>query len=154
MKHHFDYQAYPGISYEYILQQPVNPIIKNTINKSDKSKNKTTENKVMDTNKEVKLQEKRIELVQDISSSLFEFNVKLSAAFARLRIEHQAIGSNAKEKMLNLLPKEVLEKEELAMEVPKTFKLVVSRMSVDTLEKELKRLGVRFQANTNVLDLE
>lgn len=129
MKHHFDYHQYPGVNYE--------------IQKSDK--------KSVD---DLGYQENRIELVKDLSENLEEFNIKLAASFARIRIENQARGTTLKEQTVNILSPEVREKEDLAVEIPKTFRIDTSKISMQRLESELKKNGIVFQSSPTIFDLE
>lgn len=87
MKHHFDYNVFPGIDY-------------------------TITGKTSET--DIKYQQYCIDVVRDLEHTFQEFRIKLCAAYARLRIERQAGGDTFKEQMENILPPEVKHKEEMA----------------------------------------
>ena len=59
-------------------------------------------------------QQECIDLVKDLEETLHDFQVKMAAAYARLRIERGASGENFREQMENVLPEEVKAKEEMA----------------------------------------
>ena len=125
MKHHFDYSQYPGISYD---------IKKDTL--ADK----------------IDYENRRIDLVKDLEECCREFNTKLAASFARLRIEKQASGDTPLEQMLNILPDEVKRKEELAAEIPKTFRM--NGVSLEQIENEFKIRDIPYQWETTIEDAE
>ena len=81
MKHHFDYNYFPGVNYEL-----------------------PTENCSGD---DLVYQKSCIDLVKDLDFTFKEFQTKLSAAYARLRIERRASGDNFREQMQNILPENV-----------------------------------------------
>ncbi len=87
MRHHFNYKSFPGVDYTTL---------------SDANE------------EEKKYQTACIDVVKDLEDTLKEFQVKIAAAYARLRIEKGAIGDNALEQMNNILPEEVRAKEEMA----------------------------------------
>jgi hypothetical protein len=53
-------------------------------------------------------------MVKDLDESFRAFNIKIAAAYSRLRIEMKAFGATTREQMENMLPLQVREKEELA----------------------------------------
>jgi hypothetical protein len=85
MKHHFNYLRYPGIDF--------------TISSSTTDMERENYN---------------VELVNDMHESFKAFNIKIAAAYARLRIEMKAFGATSREQMENILPSEVREKEDIA----------------------------------------
>lgn len=129
MQHHFDYRVYPGINYK--------------IRNSDKLHLQ-----------DLDYENNRITLVKDLSNSLEEFNVKLAASFARIRIENNASGSSLKEQMLNILSPEVQMKENIAIEMSKTFRINFSKISIDSLEQALAKIGISFSDTQPVSVLE
>ncbi|KAJ1556677.1 hypothetical protein HK096_011309 [Nowakowskiella sp. JEL0078] len=54
------------------------------------------------------------ELVRDLYNALHSHKTKLSAAFARIRIEHKAAGKDKREQLENILPIEIRKREEVA----------------------------------------
>lgn len=118
MKYHFDLTTYPGIN----------------LSKAPHSS-------------DAAYQESRIDIVQDLLDSLGDFSVKLAAAFARIRIERQASGETLQDQMLNILPLHVREKEQLAIDIPKTFR--IHRCSVAEIEVELNRTGISVYHDNN-----
>jgi hypothetical protein len=114
MKHHFDYKSFPGISYEL-------PI-------ATKEEDKTYELHC-------------VNLVEDLEKTIREFRVKFSAAYARLRIERKASGDNFREQMENVLPKDVREKEEISIDMPKTVRINTNKTSNTEVAHKLKRMG-------------
>lgn len=129
MQHHFDYRVYSGINYK----------IRNA-NKLQKQ--------------DLDYENNRITLVKDLSQSLEEFNVKLAASFARIRIENNASGSSLKEQMLNILSPDVQIKENIAIEMSKTFRINFSKISLDSLEQALEKIGISFSSSQAVSELE
>eukprot|EP00842_Homolaphlyctis_polyrhiza_P001041 jgi/Hompol1/1938/HPOL_001410-RA len=116
MKCHFNYHHYPGISYE----QPPG------IEDNDKQYQKDC-----------------VELVKELDESLRAFNVKLGAAYARLRIEKRAAGDTTREQMENILPPDVREKEMMAVEMPKTLKVNPIKLSKSEVAQQLEVLGYK-----------
>jgi 16S rRNA C967 or C1407 C5-methylase (RsmB/RsmF family) len=114
MKHHFDYKSFPGVSYE--------------LPKDCKEE-------------DVDYQRECIDLVQDLDETLREFQVKLSAAYARLRIERQASGENFREQMENILPEDVKQKEEIAIDMPKTLRINSLKTNRKEIEEKLRKMG-------------
>jgi hypothetical protein len=123
MKYHFDFTVYPGVDFK-------------------------KDSKASDT----KYEDNRIEIVQDLVDGLQEFSVKLAAAFARIRIEKKATGETLQEQMINILPAHVREKELLATEIPKTFRINCS--SLDTIEAGLVKKGITLYREHNVRSIE
>jgi hypothetical protein len=87
MKYHFDFKEFPGVSYK--IPENTEP-------------------------EDYEYERSCIELLKDLESCLDSFQVKLSAAYARLRIEHKAGGSSFRQQMENILPESVREREEMA----------------------------------------
>jgi 16S rRNA C967 or C1407 C5-methylase (RsmB/RsmF family) len=114
MKHHFDYKSYPGVSYEFP--------------KDCKEE-------------DIEYQRQCIDLVQDLDETLREFQVKLAAAYARLRIERQASGENFREQMENILPEDVKQKEEIAIDMPKTLRINSLKSNRKEIEDKLRKMG-------------
>ena len=129
MQHHFDYRVYPGINYK--------------IRNSDKL-----------SERELDYENNRINLLQDLAASLEEFNIKLAAAFARIRIENNATGTSLKEQMLNILSPDVQIKENIAIEMSKTFRINLSKISLDSLEYALSRMNIKFSNSMAVSEIE
>jgi hypothetical protein len=114
MKHHFDYRAFPGIDYN--------------LPKSS-------------TEKDSEYQNYCIDIVSDLEETFRNFQVKLCAAYARLRIERQAGGDSFKEQMENILPPEVKQKEEMAMGMLKTMRINGLKISKKNLVSEFRSFG-------------
>jgi len=129
MQHHFDYRVYPGINYR--------------IQNADKLSNQA-----------LQYEDNRITLVKELSASLEEFNIKLAASFARIRIENNASGATLKEQMLNILSPDVQIKENIAIEMSKTFRINFSKISLDSLEQALKKMGISFSNSQAVSEIE
>ena len=125
MQHHFDYRVYPGINYRIRLP-----------------------------NQEIDFENNRIALVKELFSCLEEFNVRLAASFARIRIENNATGTTLKEQMLNILSPDVQIKENIAIEMSKTFRINLSKISLDSLEQELQKIGILFSNSLAVSEIE
>ncbi|KAJ3322853.1 putative methyltransferase nsun7 [Boothiomyces sp. JEL0866] len=127
MKHHFDFKYYPGINY-------------------DLSPNITPE--------ELKYQSACIDLVRDLDETLRNFQVKFSAAYARLRIELGARGDDPREQMENILPEKVREKEVMAVDIPKTLRINRLKVGKKELTKKIKDLGyfVEMETLNNIPD--
>ena len=82
-----------------------------------------------------------IDLVKDLEDTIANFQVKLAAAYARLRIEKQAGGENAIEQMNNMLPESVRSKEEMAIEMIKTLRLNTLKFSKKEIVQKIQSLG-------------
>lgn len=129
MQHHFDYRSFPGINYKVKNQEKLQK-------------------------HELNYEQNRVSLVKDLSESLQEFNVKLAASFARIRIENNASGSSLKEQMLNILSPEVQMKEQIAIEMSKSFRINFSKTSLQGVEESLERIGIYFSSSQPVSELE
>ena len=116
MKHHFNYKYYPGI--QYTMPQ--------TTNLDDTA-----------------YQQDGIDLVKELDASLHTFQVKLAAAYARLRIERRAAGQTTREQMENILPSDVREKEMMAVEMPKTLRVNTVKTTREKVAKDLQEKGYR-----------
>ncbi|KAJ3275849.1 putative 28S rRNA (cytosine-C(5))-methyltransferase [Terramyces sp. JEL0728] len=121
MKHHFDFKYYPGINYG--LPANLSP-------------------------QELNYQTACIELVRDLDETLRSFQVKFSAAYARLRIELGARGDDPIEQMENILPEKVREKEIMAVDIPKTLRINRLKTGKKELTKKIKDLGYFVEMET------
>lgn len=111
MKHHFNYQQFPGIDYKVQLDQ------------------------------DEKYQQACIDLVQDLEETLYDFRVHLAAAYARLRIERGARGNSTLEQMNNILPAAVRKKEEMAIDVIKTLRINSLKTTPEEVALMLRNQG-------------
>jgi len=103
-------------------------------NKHDKSSGKKYRdaniNGSMDDDLNIKgLSEENKKLIKKMEAALKSHEVKLAAAFARIRIEKKANGDNLTEQMENILPVEVRNKENSASEMPKYFRINTLKQS-------------------------
>ena len=119
MKHHFNYHDYPGINYS--IASDVDDLKRETF---------------------------YVELIQDIDEAFHSFQVKFSAAYARLRIEHKAIGVSTREQLENILPEKVRKNEDIAAEMPQTARINLSKISKRAFFDRLKSLGFSASENT------
>ncbi|KAI9199691.1 uncharacterized protein BJ171DRAFT_570263 [Polychytrium aggregatum] len=87
----------------------------------------------------------RVAMVQELDECLKSHRTKLAAAFARIRIEKQAIGSSSVEQLMNILPEEVRAREQIAGEMPKMARINTVKTSKLKITDELKRLGFPVQ---------
>ncbi|OUM64933.1 hypothetical protein PIROE2DRAFT_60345 [Piromyces sp. E2] len=69
------------------------------------------------------LSEENSKLIKKMEAALKAHEIKLAAAFARIRIERKANGDNLTEQLENILPQEVRNKENSASEMPKYFRI-------------------------------
>lgn len=121
MKNHFDYSAFPGVDY--------------TLPTSS-------------TEKESEYQKYCVDIVSDLEETFKNFQVKLCAAYARLRIERKAGGDSFKEQMENILPPEVKQKEEMAIGMMKTMRINGLKTSKKNLLSEVRALGYLIELCT------
>ncbi|KAJ3209744.1 hypothetical protein HDU67_005963 [Dinochytrium kinnereticum] len=115
MRYHFDLLKFPGVDYK-AAESPA-----------------------------LKAETDRAELVQDLEESVRRHNVKLAAAFARIRIERRAAGDTVQEQMENILPEEVRAKELFAVEMPKTVRINFLKTTKEDVAEELRNLGYRVK---------
>ena len=115
MTHHFNYKTFHGIDYSMPLS---------AVETDDK-----------------KYQKYCIDLVEDLEDTLGAFQVKLGAAYARLRIEKQAGGESAFEQLNNMLPESVRSKEEMAIEMVKTLRINTLKYSKKEVILKAQSLG-------------
>jgi hypothetical protein len=118
MTHHFDYKLFGGI--DYTLPQTK-------------------------TGEDLNYQKRCIAIVKDLEETLYEFQVKLGAAYARLRIEKQARGENCFEQMHNMLPPEVRIKEEMAVDMIQTLKMNTLKYPKKEIVQKFKILGFHLE---------
>ncbi|KAL5032021.1 hypothetical protein BDV3_000619 [Batrachochytrium dendrobatidis] len=114
MKYHFDYTKYPGI--QYTLPSSTNPA--DTLYQTYTS---TT--------------------VKEMDEALCSFQIKLSASYARLRIEKRASGDTSREQMENILPLDVREREMMAVDMPKTLRVNTLKISKELVGHMLEEEG-------------
>ena len=115
MTHHFNYKTFHGIDYS---------MAPSVAEGDDK-----------------KYQQYCIDLVKDLEDTMCNFQVRLAAAYARLRIEKQAGGDSAFEQMHNMLPESVRSKEEMAIEMLKTLRINTLKYSKKEVIQKLQSLG-------------
>lgn len=115
MKHHFNYKSFPGIIYD------VDPSI------------------------DLKYQKACVDLVKDLEETLCEFQIKLGAAYARMRIEKGASGETPLEQMHHVLPAAVRDKEEMAIDMIKTLRINSLKISNEQVAKMLTGLGFKVK---------
>lgn len=96
-------------------------------------------------------------MIKILNEALKDFNIKIAAAYSRLRIEKKAHGSTTREQMENILPLKVRQKEEIAgfnifkvtvAGMPKTVRVnnaVANRTSVFKTLGELGYLAIPEQ---------
>ncbi|KAJ3322157.1 putative methyltransferase nsun7 [Blyttiomyces sp. JEL0837] len=87
----------------------------------------------------------RAEIVHDLDESLRKFEVKLAAAYARIRIERRAVGDTFQEQMENILPEDVRAKETIAVEMPKTVRINTLKTTKEQAMDELRKAGYRVR---------
>ncbi|KAJ3101518.1 putative methyltransferase nsun7 [Physocladia obscura] len=83
------------------------------------------------------------EIVKDLENALRQFEVKLAAAFARVRIERRASGNTSQEMLENILPAEVREKEHIAGELLAYFQIFLKWPK--HVAEELKEAGYKVK---------
>jgi len=87
------------------------------------------------------LSEENCKLIQKMEAALKAHEVKLAAAFARIRIERKANGDNLTEQLENILPQEVRNKENSASEMPKYFRINTLKQTKDQVFNALIKMG-------------
>jgi len=95
------------------------------------------------------LTEENCKLIQKMEAALKAHEIKLAAAFARIRIERKANGDNLTEQLENILPKEVRNKENSASEMPKYFRINTLKYTKDQVFNELSKMGYRITKAPN-----
>ncbi|KAG4083964.1 S-adenosyl-L-methionine-dependent methyltransferase [Neocallimastix lanati (nom. inval.)] len=90
------------------------------------------------------LSEENKNLLQKMEEALKAHEVKLAAAFARIRIERKANGTDLTEQLENILPMEVRNKESSASEMPKYFRINTLKQTKDQVFEELMQMGYRI----------
>lgn len=87
------------------------------------------------------LSEENCKLIQKMEAALKAHEVKLAAAFARIRIERKANGDNLTEQLENILPQEVRNKENSASEMPKYFRINTLKQTKEQVFEALTKMG-------------
>lgn len=123
MKYHFDFSKWPGVVY---------PVTTSTKSQTSLPPKPTTTTSPFIATESTKLAE-----LKDLVKSLKEFQIKLSASFARLRIEKQASGDCTTSMMKNILPAEVRAKELMAVSMPKYVRVNTEKLSVELLREQM-----------------
>ncbi|KAJ3378581.1 putative methyltransferase nsun7 [Lobulomyces angularis] len=82
--------------------------------------------------------------IEELDQALRSHKVKLSAAFARIRIARQACGKTSKEKLEGILPEDVREKESIAVEMAKTLRINTARTSLEEVISEFQKYNFKF----------
>ncbi|KAJ3268833.1 putative 28S rRNA (cytosine-C(5))-methyltransferase [Borealophlyctis nickersoniae] len=113
MKCHFDYHRYPGILYDRPPNVP----------------------------EEDKHETERADTVRELDEAVRAFQIKLSAAYARIRIERRASGDSTVEQMENILPEEVRAREHIAVEMPKCLRVNLPKVTREFVVEELRHMG-------------
>ncbi|KAJ3251106.1 hypothetical protein HDU77_006135 [Chytriomyces hyalinus] len=90
-------------------------------------------------------EEQRAEIVHDLEDALRQFQVKLAAAFARVRIERRASGTTTQEMLENILPEEVRAKEHLAVEMSKTVRINFLKTNKNQVAEDLRAAGFKVK---------
>ncbi|KAI9091293.1 S-adenosyl-L-methionine-dependent methyltransferase [Phlyctochytrium arcticum] len=80
-----------------------------------------------------------VEKVKSLDECLRNFEVKLGAAYARIRVERRASGQTAQEQMANVLPENVREKEFIAVEMPKCLRVNTKKTTRAQIMNDLSR---------------
>ncbi|KAI8823776.1 S-adenosyl-L-methionine-dependent methyltransferase [Fimicolochytrium jonesii] len=78
------------------------------------------------------------ELVKELDQTLRGFQVKLAAAYARVRIARKASGNTSKEQMENVLPEGIRRKEYIAGDMPKCLRVNHFKTTVGRVLGELE----------------
>ncbi|KAJ3171281.1 putative 28S rRNA (cytosine-C(5))-methyltransferase [Irineochytrium annulatum] len=125
MRYHFDLQKFPGINYGvHSIDLPTpNP-----------------KTQPLQSQEHI-----HAELVRDLEDAIRRHNVKLAAAFARIRIERRATGDTTQEQMENILPEDVRAKEQVAVDMPKTVRINFLKTTKDAAAEELREAGYRVK---------
>ncbi|KAJ1342402.1 hypothetical protein BSLG_003027 [Batrachochytrium salamandrivorans] len=127
MKYHYEYTRYPGIQY-------------------DLPDDTTAEDQ--------EYQQNCVYTVRQMDEALRAFQVKLGAAYARLRIEKRASGDSSREQMENILPIQVRERELIAVDMSKTLRINTLRTTMKQVTYQLEDSGfqVVHKSHSFILD--
>lgn len=121
MTHHFNYKTFAGIDYTM---------------------------PTFDSADDEKYQKYCLDLVKDLEQTLFQFQVKLGAAYARLRIEKKAAGADPFEQMQNMLPESVRAKEDMAIDVTRTLRINSLKCTKKELVQQCQALKFNIELQT------
>lgn len=119
MKHHFNFSEYPGIDYS---------------TPKDLASSET--------------EQQNVEIVKSLEDRLRDFELKLSACYARLRIEVKAAGDSSREQMENTISAKERQKENQAAEMPQTLRINTSTISKVNLFRKLRESGYNAICST------
>ncbi|KAH6581589.1 hypothetical protein BASA61_009008 [Batrachochytrium salamandrivorans] len=127
MKYHYEYTRYPGIQY-------------------DLPDDTTAEDQ--------EYQQNCVYTVRQMDEALRAFQVKLGAAYARLRIEKRASGDSSREQMENILPIQVRERELIAVDMSKTLRINTLKTTMKQVTYQLEDSGfqVVHKSHSFILD--
>ncbi|KAI8906571.1 S-adenosyl-L-methionine-dependent methyltransferase [Powellomyces hirtus] len=95
--------------------------------------------------------EEAVATIMELDAALREFQVKMAAAYARIRIERKASGSTSKEQMENVLPETVRQKEYIAVDMPKCLRINRFKTTKDAIMEELEQSRTTSSFRTDVI---
>ncbi|KAJ3011716.1 putative 28S rRNA (cytosine-C(5))-methyltransferase [Thoreauomyces humboldtii] len=89
--------------------------------------------------------------IMELDAALREFQIKMAAAYARIRIERKASGSTSKEQMENVLPETVRQKEYIAVDMPKCLRINRFKTTREDILRELEEGRSTSSFRTDVI---
>ncbi|KND03793.1 uncharacterized protein SPPG_08917 [Spizellomyces punctatus DAOM BR117] len=92
-----------------------------------------------------------VEVVQSLDTALRAFQIKLAAAYARIRIDRRASGDTPQEQMANVLPETVREKEYIAVDMPKCLRINKYKTTRRAILEELTRSRSSINASNDIV---
>ncbi|KAJ3148353.1 putative 28S rRNA (cytosine-C(5))-methyltransferase [Geranomyces michiganensis] len=95
--------------------------------------------------------EDAVAMIMELDAALREFQVKMAAAYARIRIERKASGNTSKEQMENVLPETVRQKEYIAVDMPKCLRVNRFKVTKDEVLEELEQSRTTSSFRTDVI---
>ncbi|KAJ3151516.1 putative 28S rRNA (cytosine-C(5))-methyltransferase [Geranomyces variabilis] len=95
--------------------------------------------------------EDAVAMIMELDAALREFQIKMAAAYARIRIERKASGNTSKEQMENVLPETVRQKEYIAVDMPKCLRINRFKTTKEEIMEELEQSRTTSSFRTDVI---
>lgn len=83
--------------------------------------------------------------LRELDEALRSFKTKFSAAFARIRIELHATGTDSKKMLENVLPASVRQREEMAQDMPKFVRVNLLKTSIEQVQGMCAEMGINLR---------
>lgn len=86
--------------------------------------------------------------VEELEQSFLDFKIRLGAEYARIRISCGAVGDDCFEQFQNILPLEIREKQEMAMELIKTVRINTIKVSATEIVDIASGIGIMINLSS------